>query len=128
MSETTVSDPHRCGFVGSSCWSDETRGFFETTAFLLALSSLVFLAMNGGWAILGLALPPEVAEFAAQATGILASVAALGSAQTGLQRGLALAALATVAFVSPASFAPIVWGSLWVSIAITKYVADKANS
>jgi hypothetical protein len=59
--------------------------------------------------VLRLAPAPKVAEFAARATGIVASVTALGSAQKGLQRRFALAALATVFVVPAGSFAAIVW-------------------
>lgn len=38
------------------------------------------------------------------------------------------AAFVTAAFLAPAGGAALVFASLWVSIALTKYVVDEANS
>jgi RHS repeat-associated protein len=130
-SPTNWSDPYglaQCGLLDPACWSDDTRVFFETLAFGLAISSGIFLAMTGGWAFFGFALAPQVAAFAATFTGVVSSSVALVAAQTPVQRSLALAALATTSFIPTASFAAIIFSSLWIAIAVEKYMVDTATS
>jgi len=118
-----------CGFLGSGCWNQETRDTLDALAFGLALGALLALGFaGGGWIVFGVVIDASIAGAVASAAGVVASAISFMTARTTGQRVLAGAALVTSFLFPPAGIAAGVFAALWVSIALTRYVADEANS
>ncbi len=83
---------------------------------------------GGGWIVFGVVIDASIAGAVASAAGVVASAISLMTAQTTGQRVLAGAALVTSFLFPPAGIAAGVFAALWVSIALTRYVVDEANS